>query len=74
MEGWSRAEKRRMEGRGMEVKREEKALTRVHGYWQKHHLDYMGLCLKSDVSAFSMLSSSIIAFLPRSKCLLISWL
>ena len=36
--------------------------------------DYMDLCQKSDVSAFYMLSRLVIAFLPRSKCLLISWL
>ena len=49
-------------------------LTCVHDYWQKHHFDYMGLCLKSDISVFNMLTRFIIAFLPRSKCLLISWL
>ena len=34
----------------------------------------MDLCLQSDTSAFYMLSSFMIAFLPRSKSLLISWL
>ena len=35
----------------------------------------MDLCRQSDVSAFLLLlSSSVIAFLPRSKRLLISWL
>ena len=35
----------------------------------------MGLCWKSDISLlFNMLSRFIIAFLPRSRYLLISWL
>ena len=34
----------------------------------------MELCQQSNVSAFNMLSRLIIVFLPRSKCLLISWL
>jgi len=34
----------------------------------------MDLCQQSNVSAFNMLSSLVIAFLPRSKHLLISWL
>ena len=34
----------------------------------------MDLCQQSNVSAFYMLSSLVIAFLPRSKYLLISWL
>ena len=36
--------------------------------------DYTDLCLQSGVFAFNMLSRFVIAFLPRSKCLLISWL
>ena len=48
--------------------------TSVHGYWTNHSFDYMDLCQQSNVSAFYMLSSFIIAFLPRSKCLLNSWL
>ena len=36
---------------------------------------YMDLCWQTDVSAFfNMLSRLVTAFLPRSKCLLISWL
>ena len=35
---------------------------------------YMDLSQQSDVSAFNMLSRLVIAFLPRSKCLLSSWL
>ena len=34
----------------------------------------MDLCWQSNVSAFNMLSRFVIAFLPRSKRLLISWL
>ena len=34
----------------------------------------MDLCWQSNVSAFYMLSRLVITFLPRSKCLLISWL
>ena len=34
----------------------------------------MGLCWQSNVSAFIMLSRLVIAFLLRSKRLLISWL
>ena len=34
----------------------------------------MDLCWQSNVSAFHMLSRFVIAFFPKSKCLLISWL
>ena len=34
----------------------------------------MDLCWQSKFSAFNMLSRLVITFLPRSKCLLISWL
>ena len=37
-------------------------------------LDYMDLCQQSDVSAFQHTVRFVIAFLPRSKHLLISWL
>ena len=33
----------------------------------------MDLCWQSNVSAFNMLSRLVIAFLPRSRCLFISW-
>ena len=46
-------------------------LTSIYNYWKKLWLD--GLCWQSNISAFR-LSSLIIAFLPRSKHLLISWL
>ena len=48
--------------------------TPVHDSWKTHSFDCMDLCRQSDVSAFNMLSRFLIAFLPRSKCLLISWL
>ena len=46
-------------------------LTSVHDYWKNHSFDCTDLCWQSDVSAFWY---AIIAFLPRSKCFLISWL
>ena len=41
-------------------------LTSVHDYWKKHRFDCM-ICLH-----FNKLSRFVIAFLPRSRCLLIS--
>ena len=41
---------------------------------EKTELDYKDLCWQSNVSDFNMLSRFVIAFLPRSKRLLISWL
>ena len=57
-------------------------LTSIHGWWKNHGFDYADLCQQSDVSVFflffvfffNILSKFVIAFLPRSKCLLISWL
>ena len=46
----------------------------LHDNWKKAYFDYMNLCLQCDVSAFNMLCSFTIAFLPKSKHLLISWL
>ena len=40
-------------------------LTSIHDYWKNHSFDYM---------FFNMLSRWVIAFLPRRKLLLISWL
>ena len=48
--------------------------TSIHDYWKNHSLDYTDLCQQSDVSSFNMLSRFVIAFLPRSKSRLISWL
>ena len=46
--------------------------TSVHDYWKNHRFDSTDLCQQNGVSAFYMLSRLVIAFLPRSKCLLIS--
>ena len=43
-------------------------LTSRHDYWKNHSLDKVMSLL------FNMLSSLLITFLPRTKCLLISWL
>ena len=48
--------------------------TSIHNYPKNHSFDYMDLCWQSAISVFNMLSSFVIAFLPRSKSLLISWL
>ena len=50
-------------------------LTSLHDSWKKHSFDYTDLCRQSDVSAFlhTYLGLSL-AFLPRSKHLLILWL
>ena len=49
-------------------------LTSIHDYRKNHSFDQMDLCQKSNVFAFYILSRLVIAFLPRSKHLLISWL
>ena len=48
-------------------------LTSIHDYWKNHSFDYMDLCQQSYVSAFNTLFRFVIAFLPRIKPLLISW-
>ena len=50
------------------------ALTFIHDYWRNHDFDYMDLCSKTMYLLFNTLSRFVIAFLPRSKHLLISWL
>ena len=50
------------------------ALTSVHDYWEKGSFDYTDFVRKVMSLLFNMLSRFVIAFLPRSKCLLISWL
>ena len=45
-------------------------LTSVHDHWKNHSFDYMDFVGK----VISLLSRLVITFLPRSKCLLISWL
>ena len=49
-------------------------LTSVHDYWKDHNLDYTDVCWQSYVFAFNTQSRLVIAFLPRSNHLLISWL
>ena len=49
-------------------------LTCVHHYWENHNFDCKDLVDKVMFLLFNTLSRFIIAFLPRSKCLLISWL
>ena len=43
------------------------------GNWKNHSIDCKDLCQQSDVSAFRY-TKFVIAFLPGTKCLLISWL
>ena len=45
----------------------------IHDYWKNHSLTIWNFVGKV-ISAFSTLSMLVIAFLPRSKYLLISWL
>ena len=49
-------------------------LTSIHDYWKNHRFDYTDLVGKDMSLLFNMLSRLVIAFLARSKCLLISWL
>ena len=49
-------------------------LSHPYDYWKNHSFDYMDLSQQSDVFVFNMLSRFVLAFLPRSKCILISWL
>ena len=46
-------------------------LTSIHDYWKNQSPDFVGKVMSL---LFNMLSMLVIAFLPRSKCLLISWL
>ena len=48
--------------------------TSVHDYWEKHSFDCMDICQQVMSLLFNILSRFVIAFLPRSKRLLISWL
>ena len=45
----------------------------THDYWRNHSLNYMDLIGKVMSLLFNALSRFVIAFLPRSKHLLISW-
>ena len=49
-------------------------LTSLQDYWKDYSFDYMDFCWQSDISAFQYAILVVIAFLPRSKHLLISWL
>ena len=48
-------------------------LTSVYDYWKNHSFDYMDLFGKVMPLLFNMLSRFVIAFLPRSMHLLISF-
>ena len=50
------------------------ALTTIHDYWKNHSLTRWTFVGKVMSLLFNMLSRLVISFLPRSKCLLISWL
>ena len=49
------------------------ALTFIHGYWKRYSFHYMDFFGKEMSLLLNMLSRLVIAFLPRSKPLLISW-
>ena len=49
-------------------------LTSIHEYWKNHSFDYMDIYQQEMTLLCNMLSRFVIAFLPRSKHLLISWL
>ena len=49
-------------------------LTSIHDYWKNHTLTRWTFVDKVMSLLFNMLSRFVIAFLPRSRCLLISWL
>ena len=48
-------------------------LTSVHDYWKNHSLAIQTFVGKLMSLLFNTLSRFIIAFLPRGKCLLVSW-
>ena len=48
--------------------------SQEYDYWKNHSFDCMDLCWQSNVCFLNMLSGLVIAFLSRSKHLLISWL
>ena len=49
-------------------------LTSIPDYWKNHSLTKQNFVGEVMSLLFNMLSRLVIAFLPRSKCLLISWL
>ena len=48
-------------------------LISVHDYLKNHSFDYIDFVSKVTSLLFNMLSRFIIGFLPRNKCLFISW-
>ena len=48
--------------------------THIPDYWKNHSFDYTDLFDKVISLLFNILSRFVIAFFPRCKCLLISWL
>ena len=50
------------------------SLTSIHDYRKNHSFDYTTFVGKVISLLFKMVSKLVIAFLPRSKHLLISWL
>ena len=50
------------------------AVTAICDHWEDHSLDYMDICQRVISLLFTTLSRFVIAFLPRSNHLLISWL
>ena len=48
--------------------------TSTHDYWKTHSFDYMSFASKVISLLFNVMSIFVIAFLIRSKCLLILWL
>ena len=49
--------------------------SHIHTWpWENHSLDQTDLCWQSNVSALNTVYRLVITFLPRIKCLLISWL
>ena len=49
-------------------------LTSIHDYWKAKALNWWTIVCKVMSLLFNMLSRLAIVFLPRHKCLLISWL
>ena len=49
-------------------------LTSIHNYWKNHGLTRWTFVGKVMSLLFNMLSRLVVTFLPRRKCLLISWL
>ena len=56
------------------VKHIQVSVQSVHDYWKNHSFDFTDFVGKVMSLLFNMLFRFSIAFLPRSKCLFISWL